>query len=429
MTFYVGTILLVELMMLAMTLHVLNYSGFTKTQRTWYLLTFLSVMLCAAAEFTVHCGRYDPAYARLLTVITTIQFSVAPLLGVFFSGALGLHREAKYASAFSVLNVFAEVGAAPYGLVFYFDGAGYHRGELFIIYELFYFISLIYLVASMLVVGKRFRHRDFWTIAMVLVILIAGILPMTLYNLNITYAAIAISACLCYIYYNDLVQQDIKAELVTRQKQMSEMQEHIISGLATLIEDRDMETGEHISRTSAYVKLLAEFARDEGVYADELDERFITLLYTLAPMHDIGKIVIPDRILRKPGKLTPEEYDEMKKHAAAGGTAVREVLSGVTDESYLSFAADIATYHHEWWDGSGYPKGLRGEEIPLPARIMALADVYVALISERCYKAPMPPEEAFEVIRAETGTHFDPHLAEVFLRHREEFEAAGKSAC
>ncbi|MBO4217263.1 MAG: HD domain-containing protein [Clostridia bacterium] len=426
MTFYMSIIVMTELLMLAMTIHVLNYSGFTREQKAWYLLTFISIMVCAAAEFAVHCGYYDEVFAIPLTVVTVLQFSIAPLLGVFFTGALGLHRQARLASFFFSLNLVVEIIAAPFGWVFYFDAEGYHRGKVFILYTAFYLISLLYLIIHMVIVGNKFRRRDVWTIAMILVILVAGIIPMTLFNLNITYIAIAIAASLCYIYYNDLVQQDIQAELVANQKKLSEMQEHMISGLANLIEDRDTETGEHILRTSAYVKTLAENARKEGIYTDELDDRFIFLLYTLAPMHDIGKIVVPDTILRKPGKLTAEEFEQMKKHAAVGGSVVREILNGVTDEEYLSLASDIATYHHEWWNGAGYPKGLKGDEIPLTARIMAIADVYDALISERCYKKAMTAEEAFKIIGEEAGTHFDPKLAAVFLKYREEFKAAGK---
>ena len=428
MSFYMSTIILTELLMLAMTLHVITYSGFAKIEKFWYLLTFISVMICSAAEFAVHCGAYDVKYAPVLTVITVIQFSLAPLLGVMFSGALGLHHQAKIAGVIFSLNLLVEIAAAPFGKIFYFNNKGYFRGEWFLVYEAFYIVSLIYLIISLIVVGRRFRHRDFWTIGMIVVILVAGIIPMTLYRINVTYIAIAISASICYIYYNDLVQQDIKAELLVNQKKMTSMQEHIISGLANLIENRDMETGEHILRTGEFVKLLAESARDDGVYADVIDDHFIILLNTLAPMHDIGKIVVSDRILKKPAKLDVDEYNEMKKHAEVGGDVVREVLNGITDKSYQDFAADIATYHHEWWDGTGYPKKLKGEEIPLSARIMAIADVFDALISERCYKNPIPMDEAFNIIANESGTHFDPKLVEVFLNHRKEFENTANKA-
>ena len=182
-----------------------------------------------------------------------------------------------------------------------------------------------------------------------------------------------------------------------------------------------METGEHIARTSRYVEILAKKAKEDGVYADQIDDNFIELLRTLAPMHDIGKIVVSDVILKKPGKLTPEEYEQMKQHAAVGGDVVREVLNGITDEEYVNFAADIATYHHERWDGSGYPKGLKGKDIPLNARIMAIADVFDALISERCYKKPIPIDEAIGIIGNESGTHFDPLLVKSFLDHVDDF--------
>ena len=424
--FYMWIIIVTELMMLAMTLHVITYSGFKKVQKSWYVLTFVSIMLCAAAEYAVHCGYYVPSMAIPLTVVTVCQFSLAPLLGVFFTGALGMHSQARKASIIFSANLLIEIAAAPFGLIFSFGPEGYSRGEFFIIYEIFYFISLIYLLICMVIVGNRFRRRDVCTIVMILVILVAGIIPMTVSRINITYIAIAIASSLCYIYYNDLVQQDIQAELVANEKKISGMQTHMISGLANLIENRDMETGEHISRTSAYVRALAECARADGVYADQLDDRFVSMLCTLAPMHDIGKILIPDSILKKPGKLTAEEFEFMKKHAAMGGSVVREVLNGVTDGDYLSFASDIATYHHERWDGSGYPERRKGEDIPLSARIMAIADVFDALVSERCYKKAMTVDEAFGVIKDESGSHFDPYLAGVFLAHREEFEAIAK---
>ncbi|MBQ7164289.1 MAG: HD domain-containing protein [Clostridia bacterium] len=421
MNFYFWTTILTELMMLTMILHVLNYSGFKKIQKTWYLLTFIAVMLCSGAEFAVHCGYYSEKFSLPLTILTAIQFSVAPLLCVLFSGALGMNNKAKVVGIYLGINLLVEIVAAPFGRIFYFDAEGYHRGDLFFIYGIFYFSSLVYLLVSMIIVGKRFRHRDFYTIGMVLVVLIAGIIPMTFFHINVTYMAVAISASLCYIYYNDLVQQDIKAELIANQQKISEMQLHIISGLANLIENRDMETGEHISRTSAYVKMLAEYARNDGIYATALTDHFISLIYTLAPMHDIGKIMIPDRILKKPGKLTEDEFTQMKKHAEAGGTIVREVLNGITDEEYITFAANIATYHHERWDGTGYPANLKGKEIPIAARIMAIADVFDALISERCYKKAVSAEDAIKIIKEESGTHFDPQLIGVFLNHKDAF--------
>ncbi len=423
MTFYQAQFILTELLMTTMIIHVLNYNGFTRHQKVWYLLTFVDIMLCSAAEFAVHNGRYNPSMAGFLTVITVLQFSLSPLLSVLFCGALGLGKQHRVAWMFLAFNLAVEASLAPTGLIFHFNQDGYFRGDLFIIYEACYFLSMIYLVAGMLIAGRRFRRRDSFTIGMILVILVAGIVPMSVFKVNVTYMAIAICACICYIYYNDLVQQDVKAELLANQKKISDMQAHMISGMASLIESRDLDTGRHIMRTSGYVTLLAKLCRRQGVYADIIDDHYILLLGMLAPMHDVGKIVVPDNILKKPGKLTDDEFEVMKKHASAGGNVVGEVLDGITDKEYVECATEMAKYHHEWWDGTGYPEGLKGEAIPLSARIMAVADVLDALVSERCYKAPIPFDDALEVMRQESGTHFDPQLIRILLKYREDFRS------
>ena len=420
--YYCFSILLTELIMIAMTIHVAKYNGFTKNQKLWYILTFVTVIVCSLAEFAVHCGFYNSVFKIPLTILTVIQFSFAPMLGLLFSGALGIKNKRYLLIGFLSLSLLVEIIAAPFGWIFYFDDEGYKRGNAFLIYGIFYIISLVYLVVSMFIAGRRLKKRDIFTIIMILIIVIAGIIPMLTVKVNITYTAIAIAASLCYIYYNDLVQQDIQSELITNQQKIYAMQEHMISGLANMIENRDLETGGHIFRTSYYVKTLAENARKDGVYADKIDDNFINMMQSLSPLHDIGKILISDNILQKPGKLTKEEFEQMKRHASSGGAVVHEILNGVTDDDYLSFASDIATYHHEWWDGSGYPEGLKGEVIPLSARIMAIADVYDALISKRCYKDAMPIEKAFEIIKEESGTHFDPKLVEVFLNHKDDFK-------
>lgn len=198
------------------------------------------------------------------------------------------------------------------------------------------------------------------------------------------------------------------------------MQDNIILGMANLIENRDGDTGEHIKRTSQYVEMLAKKAREAGLYTDILTDEYIMLLVKAAPMHDVGKISVPDRILQKPGRLTEEEFEQMQRHAPEGGRIVREVFRDVEDEAYIEIAAQVAAYHHEKWDGNGYTSGLAGEEIPLSARIMALADVFDALVSKRCYKDAMSYDKAFQIIEESAETHFDPQLAEVFLDMREE---------
>ena len=421
MTFYLATIIIIGLLMIAMTLHVLTYSGFNKVQKGWFAGTFISLFFCCFAEYAVHCGEYDVAFKIPLTILTVIQFSVSPVLAMLFAGALGLKKQRTVALVFLAITLITQTICAPFGWIFYFNDDGYFRGQYFIIYEIFYFVSLLYLIVMLAIAGRRFHNRDSVTIIMILVILVAGILPMTFYQLHVSYIAIGVAACLCYIYYNDLVQQDTKAELLSNQEKVNSMQGHIITGMASLIESRDTDTGEHVIRTSYYCKTLAEDCVQEGVFLDKINDTFIDYIYRLAPLHDVGKIVVSDQVLRKPGKLTSEEFEEIKKHAAMGGEVIRKILEGITDEEYINFAADIATYHHERWDGTGYPKQLKGTEIPLSARIMAIADVYDALTSKRCYKDEMPPEEAFETIKSESGTHFDPLLVEVFLHHKDKY--------
>ncbi len=423
MSLYTCSILLTELLMVAMTFHVAHYPGFTKAEKRWYLFAFISIFFCAGAEFIAR--RFDacgPAFSLPLTVLTAIQFSLSPMLPVFFGGALGFYRPAIAVGKAFCLHALAEYVLAPFGLIFYFDEAGrYVRGEYYIIYEAAYLLSLVFLIVCMIVVSRRFKRRDLPTIIMVFVLLAASIAPLILYRLYTDYVGIGLCAALCYIYYNDLVQEDIQEKTAANQDRMFHMREHTISAMSRLIESRDTARGEQVSRISSFVGALAEDARRDGVYAEALDDGFIERLRMMAPMHDIGKVSVSDRILTKPGKLTQEEYESVKRHAAEGGRIVREVMNGVTEEEYVSLASDLATYHHERWDGRGYPAALSGEDIPLGARIMAIADVFDALISERCYREAVSREQAFEIIRQGAGTQFDPRLTAVLLNHREDF--------
>lgn len=244
---------------------------------------------------------------------------------------------------------------------------------------------------------------------------------------------ISITMLVCLIYcvtitshlnlYKKNLEDEIRQKNLSIQKhneKMLSLQDNIITGMANLIESRDGDTGEHIKRTSFYVGLLAHALQKKGLYPDILTDAYIELLVKAAPMHDIGKIAVPDHILQKPGRLTPEEFETIKLHACKGGKIVREVLGSIEEKEYVEIAADVAAFHHEKWNGSGYNKGLAGEDIPLSARIMAVADVFDALVSKRCYKEALPVDEAFDEIERSSGTHFDPRLVTVFLGLRDE---------
>lgn len=203
--------------------------------------------------------------------------------------------------------------------------------------------------------------------------------------------------------------------------QIAETRDIAIFVLASLAESRDPETGEHLERIRSYCHILAEELRNNSPYSQFIDDKFIDNLYRSSPLHDIGKIGIPDSILLKPGTLTDEEFEIMKQHSIIGAEALGGTIKTVSGESFLEMAADIARNHHERFDGTGYPEGLKGQEIPLPARIVALADVYDALTSSRVYKLAFRPEIAFTMIKEERARHFDPLIVDAFINKYNEF--------
>lgn len=219
----------------------------------------------------------------------------------------------------------------------------------------------------------------------------------------------------------------LKSDMLEEQvaKQLEELlltQDVTIQTIAALAETRDTETGNHISRTMMYVKTLASLLKNDDFFKDQISNEMTELLHKSAQLHDIGKVGVPDAILLKPGKLTDEEFEEMKKHTIFAMNALQIAENALGDNSFMRYAREIAATHHEKWDGSGYPTGLSGEDIPLSGRIMAFADVYDALISERPYKRAFTHEEAIEIIKKDLGTHFDPRIGRVFLDNHDKFE-------
>lgn len=219
-----------------------------------------------------------------------------------------------------------------------------------------------------------------------------------------------------------LEKQGELSEKVQREMQhTSEIQLNIIEDLAAVVETRDCETGEHIARTKQYVNMIANILKKNDKYKNILDEKTIDQYTEAAPLHDVGKIAISDTILLKPGKLTPEEYEQMKVHTTKGGEMIYKIFKNLKDEAFIKHAHDIALYHHEKWDGTGYPEGIKGEKIPLSARIMAIADVYDALVSKRVYKDAMDPNDAFDILEKDAGSHFDPNIIEIIKKYRKDF--------
>ena len=217
-------------------------------------------------------------------------------------------------------------------------------------------------------------------------------------------------------------------EVAEKAETIQHMQDNIILAFANMIENRDACTGDHVRHTAAYVDAVARALRAQGRYTDILTDDYVNRLPRSAPLHDVGKIAISDTILNKPGRLTAGEFEAIKAHTVVGRDILRGSISNIESGAYLQQAIDMATYHHERWDGTGYPDRLAGDAIPLSARIMAVADVFDALVSRRSYKEPYSFEEAVEIIREESGTHFDPAVVAAFLSIQPQIKAIAEDA-
>jgi len=212
---------------------------------------------------------------------------------------------------------------------------------------------------------------------------------------------------------------DIDNIIRVRTNQLHRLQNSIVAVLADMVENRDKGTGGHIERTSKYIKVLINEMKRREVYADEIRDWDVEKIISSARMHDLGKISISDIIVNKPGKLTEEEFEIMKSHSEEGERIIDEIISRTGEGEFLRNAKLFAGSHHERWDGQGYPRGLKGEEIPLQGRIMAIVDVYDALVSERPYKKAFSDAEAIDIIMKNSGTHFDPKIADVFYESKD----------
>lgn len=272
-----------------------------------------------------------------------------------------------------------------------------------------------YILFTLIVFFKRWNYVESNKRVSILTYLltIGGITIVQAIFPEILLSSVAITLIVIGIYLN---QEDPALNEISRYH--SEM----VMSFATLVENKDGSTGGHIKRTTAYVKLLAEELRARGYHKEVLTKDYIQNLCQAAPMHDIGKIAVPDVILQKPERLTQEEFEIIKKHTLDGGRIIEETFGNLGDDEYTEMAYQVAKYHHEKWNGKGYPEGLKRKEIPLCARIMAVADVFDAVSEKRCYRAAMPLEKCFAIICEGSGQDFDPVIAEVFLDIKDKVE-------
>lgn len=339
--------------------------------------------------------------------------------------------QAKY---FNVISLSCFIGYFI-GLIFTQFYPFYYGFDAFNVYyrSTFYFVNLIFqytlILMIIIITFSKNNNISIFQRLIFLAIIILPVLTQLLQHINVnlqfTNLGVTISFFIVYIKFNNEIEDEMNEkylDLEKSEKELIDIQNNTIMALSNLVENRDSDTGNHVKRTCIYVKLLANKAKEEGLYQDELTSDYISLLTEAASLHDIGKIVVPDSILQKPGKLTDEEFDIMKKHTTEGKRIVHEVLSSSVNKDYFNITVEIATHHHEKWNGFGYPDKLSEQNIPLSARIMAIADVFDALVSPRCYKPAFSVDKAFSILTQDAGSHFDPSLVPLFIKLRPEVE-------
>ncbi|MBP5575532.1 MAG: HD domain-containing protein [Treponema sp.] len=415
---------------------LLPSKGILKDRKTSLILIELSVgiLLCMDAAAWAFRGVLGPVGYYVVTISNFMVFSFSYAVGLWYSAyvisyvfpetltpknfffPLGKKKLPLmfYVAVWSSLaGILIAVITQFTGFLYYIDPMNlYHRSSM---YPTGLFVGMVPTLADLIILiwyRKRIHKRVFKSLLSYIVLPVAGMIALIfIYGISFVNIGIGISAM--YIFFVTVREQDMAlyedAQIITT------MQEGIIMDFANMVECRDKNTGDHIKRTSLYVKTIADEMMRKKIYRDELTQRLINNMVKSAPLHDIGKIKISDAILNKPGKLTEEEFEVMKTHTTEGMKILSKTLLSTTGSGYLKESIDMAWCHHEWWNGKGYPRGLKGEDIPLSARIMAVADVFDALLSRRSYKEPIPFDRAIEIVKNESGTHFDPLVVAAFL--------------
>ena len=424
--------------------------------RIWFIImVFANIIMSVADIFTWLFEGNDRPYNHIILPIAMFVFYVMAF-GILFCSGFYIINSLNKDPYRKVVKLSLTISAVIYDIVllltpffgFLYDidqNNIYTRGNFFIIPIII--DTLLYLhFFTYMIINRKTIHRDkvFPILTFLIFPQILQIIQLLNYGISLVNTGYTIAFLVMFIEANRNLEQTLdtteselsekEVELIRRvheaqntKLEVIKMQNHTIESLSNLVENRDEDTGEHVRRTRAYVELIAVQLMKNNRYPEIITPRYIRFLKRAAPMHDIGKIVVPDAVLKKPGRFTPDEFKLMQRHTSEGGRIVHEILDGFEDPDYIQITADIATYHHEKWDGSGYPSGLKGEDIPLCARIMALADVFDALVSPRVYKSPMTYEEAYTIIESGVGTHFDPIIANEFLNIKEKTAAVNES--
>ena len=382
------------------------------------MLAIFCVAMDGATAYTVnHLDQVSP----LLNTVLHALFLIALDLAIFALFFYVLRITGRHPRRRAMKLLLYGPPVVTVGMIIAFIGELEYRQGVTTNYSMgmsaycCFFMAVLYELLATVVFLRSWRHIDKnkrVSIFTYLLVLATITVAQTIYP-EILMTSVAVTVFVIGLYAN--------MEDPTLQK-LAEFHGETVMSFANLIENRDDNTGGHIKRTSRYVALIAEALWSNGYYRQELTKDYVEDMIKAAPMHDVGKISVPDAVLRKPGGLTEEEYAIMKRHAVDGGEIVKEIFRNLGDEEYCGVAYEVARHHHERWNGRGYPDGLAGEEIPLCARIMAVADVFDAVSEKRCYRDALPMEECFAIIQRGSGVDFDPRIVEAFLQSREKVE-------
>ncbi len=382
------------------------------------LLGIVSILLDGITAYTVnHLDMVDPLLNRTAHALFLISLNaVIFVLCLYMLVVTGAYPKKKLGRTLiflpfiaNIVLVFMNIGSLKYieGRV-----TNYSMGAS--VYTCFIMAAVYILITITVFFGRwnyieSHKRASIFTYLMVLGVVtgIQMIFPETLIS------SIGVTGFILGVYLN-LEDPALK--------ELSRYHSETVMAFANLIENRDNSTGGHVKRTSLYVKLIAEQLRDSRQFKEILTKDYINNLVKAAPMHDIGKIAVPDAILQKPGKLTEEEFAIMKLHSEKGGEIIQETFQNLGSEDFRKMAYHVARYHHEKWNGKGYPEGLKRKDIPLSARIMAVADVFDAVSEKRCYRDAMPLEKCFVIIEQGSGQDFDPLIVEAFMNIRDKVE-------
>ena len=337
-----------------------------------------------------------------------------------------ISRKYKYFSLLLVIIYCGGLCLTPFFDIYYTIAPDntYHRSSLFIITVL---IEVVFYLEALFLIVKYHRNvQNFENIgfaSFIFIPFITHIIQLANFGIALTSFGLSVSFLIIFINLTQKMEQDLeKTKLHYNDNKLKsiEQQYKTINHLTNLIENRDLESRRHITRLSKVVELITNQCLKDNIYPEILTQDYANCIIEAVPFHDIGKIFVPDNILKKPGKVTPQEYTEIQKHAKNGALIVDDILSISYDREYTKIASQLCKYHHEKWNGKGYPEHLKGEDIPLCARIMAIADVFDALVTYRCYKKTISYDEAFELLEKESGESFDPKLIQETLKIKEQ---------